>query len=115
VIASRVFENHQTVRDCIDNTNTIEKYAREAQVWPHEEIFGEYQVLRDVKFHVTDRSFTLKTTGAKDIITSEQTLRDAGEGAGGIIPMPRNPTDQVLGLHIKSDKPQPGTNERFEI
>jgi hypothetical protein len=24
--------------------------------------------------------------------------------------MPRNPTDQVLGIHIKSDKPQPDMN-----
>jgi hypothetical protein len=74
VIDSRVFGDHQIVRDRIDNTNTIEKYAREAQLWPHEEIFGEDQVLRDVKFYVTDESFTVKTTGAKDIITLEQTL-----------------------------------------
>jgi hypothetical protein len=110
VIDSRVFEDHQTLRDRIDNTNTIEKYARQAQLWPHKEIFGEDQVLHDVKFYVTDGSFTVKTIGARDIITSEQTLLDAGEGAGGIILMPRNPTDQVLVLHIKSDKPQPGMN-----
>jgi hypothetical protein len=61
VIASRVFEDHQTLRDRIDNTHTIKKYAREARVWPHEEIFGKEQVLRDVKFYVTDGSFTVKT------------------------------------------------------
>jgi hypothetical protein len=110
VISSREYEDHQNVRDCIDNATTIEKYAREAQLWLHEEIFGEDQVLRDVKFYVTDGSFTVKTTGAMDIITSEQTLRDAGEGTGGIVLVPRNPTDQVLGIHIKSDKPQPGMN-----
>ena len=71
-------------------------------------MFGEDQVLRDVKFYVTDGSFTVKTNGAKDIITSEQTLRDAGEGAGGAVLWPRYPTDQVLGIHIKSDKPQRG-------
>jgi hypothetical protein len=38
VITSRVFEDHQTVCDRIDNANTIEKYVREAQLWPHEEI-----------------------------------------------------------------------------
>jgi hypothetical protein len=96
--------------DRIDNANIIEKYAREAQLWPHKEIFGEDQGLRDVKFYVTDGSFTVKTTGAKDIITPEQTLWDASEGAGGIVLMPRNPTNQVLGLHIKSDKLQPGMN-----
>jgi hypothetical protein len=69
VIASRECEDHQTVRDRIDNTITIKKYAQEAQLWPHEETFGENQVLRDVKFYVTDGSFTVNTTGAKDIIT----------------------------------------------
>jgi hypothetical protein len=54
---------------------SFEKYAREAQLWPHEEIFGEDQVLRGVKFYVTDGSFAVNTTEAKDIITSEQTLR----------------------------------------
>jgi hypothetical protein len=73
-------------------------------------MFGEGQVLRDVKFYVTDGSLTVKTTGARDIITSKQTLRDAGKGAGDIKLMPCNPTDQVLGLHSKSDKPQPGMN-----
>jgi hypothetical protein len=71
VIASRVFEDHQTVRNCIDNTNFIKKYVRKAQLWPHKEIFGKDQVLRDVKLYVTDEYFTVKTTGAKDIITSE--------------------------------------------
>jgi hypothetical protein len=52
----------------------------------------------------------VKTTGAKNIITSEQTLRFASERAEVIIIIPRNLTGQVLGLHIKSDKPQPGTN-----
>jgi hypothetical protein len=110
VIVRGEYEDHQNVRDRIDNTTTIEKYAREAQLWPHEEMFGEDQVLRNVKFYVTDGSFTVKTTGARDIITSEQTLQDAGEGAGGIMIMPCNPTDQVLCLHIKSDEPQPGIN-----
>jgi hypothetical protein len=110
VIASCEYEDLQTKRDCIDNAGIIEKYAQEAQLWPHEETIGEYQVLRDVKLYVTYGSFTVKTTSAKDIITSEQTFRDAGEGTGVIILMPRNPTDQVLGLHIKSDKPQPGMN-----
>jgi hypothetical protein len=64
VIDSRVFEDHQTVRDRIDNTNTIEKYTRQAQLWPHKEIFGKDQVLHDVKFYVTDGSFTVKTAGA---------------------------------------------------
>jgi hypothetical protein len=63
-----------------------------------------------VKFYVTDGSFTVKTTGAKDIITQEHTLWDACLEAGGIVLMPHNPTDQVLGLHIKNDKPQPGIN-----
>jgi hypothetical protein len=111
VISRCVFKDHQTVRDRIDNTNTIEKYAREAQLWPHEKIFGKDQVLRDAKFYVTYWSFTVKITGASDIITLEQTFRDAGEGAGeGIILMPRNPTDQVLGIHIKSNKTQLGIN-----
>jgi hypothetical protein len=110
LIASHVYEDHQTVRDCIDNTNTNKKYAQEAQLWPYEEIFGKVKVLRDVKFYMTDGYFTVKTSGTKDIITSKQNLRDAGKGAGGIILMPRNPTDQVLGLHIKIDKPQPGMN-----
>jgi hypothetical protein len=74
VIASRVFEDHQIVRYRIDNTNIIEKYERQAQLWPHKEIFSQDQVLRDVKFYVTDGSFKAKNTGAKDIITSEQTL-----------------------------------------
>jgi hypothetical protein len=66
----------------IGNTNIIiEKYVRKAQLSPHGEIFGEDQVLRDVKFYVTDRSFTVQTTGAKDIIISKLTLRNAGEGA----------------------------------
>jgi hypothetical protein len=73
-------------------------------------MFGEDQVLRDVKFYVTDGSFTVKTTGARDIITLEQTIQDACEGARGIILMPYNSTDQVLGLQIKSDKPQAGMN-----
>jgi hypothetical protein len=59
---------------------------------------------------VTDGSFTVKTTGAKDTIISEQILRNAGEGTGGIVLMPRNPINQVLDIHIKSDKPQPGMN-----
>jgi hypothetical protein len=63
-----------------------------------------------VKFYVTDGSFTVNTTGAKDIISSEQTLRDAGEGTRGIVLFSRHPTDQVLGLYMKSDKPQPGMN-----
>jgi hypothetical protein len=32
VIASRVFEDHQIVRDRTDNARTIKKYAREAQL-----------------------------------------------------------------------------------
>jgi hypothetical protein len=59
---------------------------------------------------VTDESFIVKTTRVKDIITLEQTLRDTDEAAGGIILMPCNPTYQILGIHIKSDKPQPGIN-----
>jgi hypothetical protein len=76
----------------IDSAKTIEKYAREAQLWPHEETVGarEDQVLRDIKFYLIDGSFTVKTTGANDIITSQQTLRDAGEGTIGIVLMPRN-------------------------
>jgi hypothetical protein len=66
--------------------------------------FGENQVQHDEKLYVTYGSFTVKTTGAKKIITSEQTLRDAGKNTGGIILKPRKPTD----LHTKSDKPQPG-------
>jgi hypothetical protein len=61
-----------------------------------------------VKLYVPNGSFTVKTTGAKDIITSEQTLRNAGEGAGVIVLIPQNPTDQVLCIYIKTDKPQPG-------
>jgi hypothetical protein len=56
------------------------------------------------------RIFLVRTTEAKDIVTLEQTLRDAGEEARGIILMPCYPTDQVLGLQIKSDKPQSGMN-----
>jgi hypothetical protein len=74
VVASREYEDHQSIRDRINNATTIKKYAREAQLWPHEEIFGEDKVLCDVKFYVTDGSFTVKTTGAKDIITLKQTL-----------------------------------------
>ena len=110
VIANRVRENYQIQQDHTDNAMTIKRYAQAAQLWPHEKKFGEDQVLRDVKFYVTDGSFTVKTSGAKDIITSEQTLRDAGQGAGGIVLMPRFPTENVMGLHIKSDKPQPGMN-----
>jgi hypothetical protein len=57
---------------------------------------------------VSEGSFTVKTTGARDIITSEQTLRDADKGAGGIVLMPHNSTNQVLGIHNESDKPQTG-------
>jgi hypothetical protein len=91
----------ETTKQCLIVLTTQTSYAREAQLWPHEEIFGEGQVLRDMKFYVTDGS----TTEADDIITSEQTLRDIGKEVGGIILVPRNPTDQVLGLNIKSDKP----------
>jgi hypothetical protein len=41
VIASREYEDTQIVSDRIDNARTIEKYAREAQLWPHKETFGE--------------------------------------------------------------------------
>jgi hypothetical protein len=49
VIASHEYEDTNIVRDRIDNTRTIKKYAREAQLWPLEEIFGKDQALRDVK------------------------------------------------------------------
>jgi hypothetical protein len=104
VIASCVYEDDQIVCDRIENANIIAKTPREAQLWLREEKFGENQVLHDVKFYVTHSFFTVKTTGAKDIITSEQIIRDAGEGAGGYILMPSHPTDQVLSLHIKSKK-----------
>jgi hypothetical protein len=40
VIANCEYEDHQTVRDCIDYARAIERYVREAQLWPHEENFG---------------------------------------------------------------------------
>jgi hypothetical protein len=70
VNASREYEDTQIVRNRIDNARIIEKYAQKAQLWPHKEIFVEDQVLHNVKFYVTDGSFTVKTTGAKGIITS---------------------------------------------
>jgi hypothetical protein len=50
VIACRKYEDTQIVRDCIVNARTIEKYVRDAQLWPHEEKFGKVQAPRDVKF-----------------------------------------------------------------
>jgi hypothetical protein len=58
----------------------------------------------------TDDLNCTKTTRAKDIMISEQTLRDAGVDAKIIVLISRNPTDQVLGIHIQSDKPQQGMN-----
>jgi hypothetical protein len=110
VIASHKYVDNQIVRDCIDNARTIKKYAQKAKIWPLEENISNNQVLHNLKLYATDGSFTVKTAGAKDIIASKQTLRDAGEGTEGIELMPRNPTNMVLDLHIKSDKPQPGTN-----
>jgi hypothetical protein len=57
----------RTIKQCVIAVTTT-------QLWPHEETFGEDQVLRDAKFYVKDGSFTVKTTGAKNIITSEQTV-----------------------------------------
>jgi hypothetical protein len=93
IIASHVFKDHQIVRDLIDNAKTIKKYAQHVQLGPHDEIFGGDQVLHDVKVYATDGFCTVNTTGAKDIITSEQTLRHAGKGARSNILMPRNPID----------------------
>jgi shikimate 5-dehydrogenase len=59
VIASCEYEDHQNVRDCIYNATTVAKYAQKAQLCPHGEIFGKDQVLRDVKFYVTDGSITV--------------------------------------------------------
>jgi hypothetical protein len=42
--------------------------------YSHTKKFGENQILHDVKFYVTDESFTVQTAGDKDIITLEQTL-----------------------------------------
>jgi hypothetical protein len=52
----------------------------------------------------------VKTTGAKGIIASKQKVWDAGEGAECIVIISRNSTYQVLGIHIKNNKPKSGMN-----
>jgi hypothetical protein len=110
LMASRVYEDHQRACDRTHNTRTIKKCARKQNNMAIWDKFGEDHVLHDANLFLIIGSFTKKTTGAKYIITSKQTLWDTNEGVRGIELMLHNPTDEVLGLHIKSNKPQPGMN-----
>ena len=73
-------------------------------------MYGEEQDLRDIKCYATDGSHKTSTGGSKDIITAEQTLRDAGVGAGGIVFMPRSKHETVHAIRIESDDDEPGMN-----
>jgi hypothetical protein len=61
MIANPVYKDHKNVYDHTKNGRTIEKYAWGAKLWPHVEKLCEDQVQHDIKFYMTDRSFTVKT------------------------------------------------------
>jgi hypothetical protein len=108
VIAQRYYEDPQTLRDQEQNCVTIERHAQRAELWPNEEWFGAEQELRDVKNYFTDGSFRIKPRNTADILASEHDIKSASKGAGGIVIMPRNPHDPVLGFHVTSEHPLPG-------
>jgi hypothetical protein len=108
-IASRVYEDSQVMRDRGGCTITIEKHAKAAELWP-DEIFGDDQTLRDIKFFATDGAYKVSTTGARDIITSTDVLRNNGAGSGALICVPQRNGDPVLGFRVTSSAPEQGLN-----
>jgi hypothetical protein len=92
------------------NQTTITELAQKLKLWPDPRELTEIEDLMPLRLFATDGSFKAEPNSLADILTSEAALRDAGEGAGGFVCVPRNPKTLMQSVQITSDEPEPGMN-----
>ena len=110
IFTQRVYETSEEEMNVNRNRERIRDLAQDLEIWPDLDLYGPEQDLRKIKFFATDGSYTYHNITAADVITAETTLRDMGEGAGGIVFIPEDPTQPVKAVRITARGPQPGMN-----
>ena len=63
-----------------------------------------------LRLFATDGSYKAEPENLSDILTAESLIRDKGEGAGGIVFLPRSERAPIHGVQITSGAPEPEMN-----
>ena len=114
-LANRRFLTKKEHQQHLKNDSELARCAKQVQLWPDKEQWGDSQTLPHMSAFFTDGSYKPQAATTSDILTPDQQLRDNGEGGGGIVFVPtfylyNTITNEPIFIRITSDQPEPGMN-----